>query len=261
MCDVTLFTMQVKLMEIQGSTAKLNSLSCLAKGPDKHVTRYSGCIVNGVKYLVDSRDDRRITQNCGVQVEAEHNNKIIDFFGILKDVVELRYRGNNHVVLFMCEWFDSTYIVRDQFFTSIDTKRKWYKDDPYILACQSKQVFYVQDTRLRGTWRVVQSVDHRHLWDPSLFQVQPELQVLSDQNRDVYQENQNCCVDYEVDNSEVATLHRNDIDPEIVVLATAVPRHQPPTTIDDFINDGSSLGSASEAELNEGSCSFSSRSD
>ena len=73
------------------------------------VTRYPGCLVNGVKFLTKDRDSRRRSQNSGVRVEGEYQGQLADYFGVLTEIVELTYRCNKHVVLFKCEWFDSRY--------------------------------------------------------------------------------------------------------------------------------------------------------
>jgi len=41
----------------------------------------------------------------------------------------------------------------------------WYKTDPFILATQSKKIFYLQDTSLGKDWRVVQKFEHRNIYD------------------------------------------------------------------------------------------------
>jgi hypothetical protein len=43
----------------------------------------------------------------------------------------------------------------------------WYKTDPFILATQSKKIFYLQDTALGKDWRVVQKFQHRNIFDVS----------------------------------------------------------------------------------------------
>ncbi|KAI0528845.1 hypothetical protein KFK09_001388 [Dendrobium nobile] len=95
-------------------------------GPDIRVNVYSGCIVNGVKFLVNQRDIRRVTQNSGVSVQGSHKDESIDFYGVLTDVVDLSYIDGNHVVLFKCKWFDLEHkkpIVIDDDFTSINMSK------------------------------------------------------------------------------------------------------------------------------------------
>ncbi|KAI3710139.1 hypothetical protein L2E82_39913 [Cichorium intybus] len=48
---------------------------------------------------------------------------------------------------------------------SVNTSRKWYMDQPYILASQAKQVFYAPDLKLGNNWYVVQSSTPRALYD------------------------------------------------------------------------------------------------
>ena len=50
-------------------------------------------------------------------------------------------------------------------FTSINVSHKWYPDDPYMLAYQAKQVFYIDDPKLGPNWKVIHKVQHRHLYD------------------------------------------------------------------------------------------------
>jgi hypothetical protein len=43
----------------------------------------------------------------------------------------------------------------------------WYKTDPFILATQSKKIFYLQDTSFGKDWRVVQKFEHRNIYNVS----------------------------------------------------------------------------------------------
>ncbi|KAI0520000.1 hypothetical protein KFK09_007465 [Dendrobium nobile] len=152
------FEQRIKNLKLHGSLEGKEDLYSLAMGPDIRVNVYSGCIVNGIKFLVNQRDIRRVTQNSGVSVQGSHKDESIDFYGILTDVVDLSYIDGNHVVLFKCKWFDLEHkktIIIDDDFTSINISKTWYDNDPYVLAGQVTQVFYVQDTKLRGDWHVV----------------------------------------------------------------------------------------------------------
>ncbi|KAL6577530.1 hypothetical protein OROMI_009858 [Orobanche minor] len=152
-----------------GEDTTNDDLKALAIGPDFRFSSFSGCIVNGVKYLFKKRDLRRKTQNSGVRVEGEHSDDFWEFYGVINRIIELRYRGNRKVHLFDCEWYDSRVLQIDRFFTSVNLKKKWYANEPYILAIQAAQVFYVRDTRLGKDWAVVQIVQHRHKWDKNLI--------------------------------------------------------------------------------------------
>ena len=120
------------------------------------------------------REKFLLTQNSGVMAEGSHNGKEIDFYGVLKEVIELQYPSSYQVrrtvVLFRCDWFNQvgkTVGLRvDKHFKSINVQSFWYKNDPFILADQSKKVFYLQDTSPQcKDWRVVQKFEHRNVYD------------------------------------------------------------------------------------------------
>ena len=48
---------------------------------------------------------------------------------------------------------------------SIFVKDLWYENEPFILASQAEQVFYVDDLFNGPHWRVVEYFGHRHIWD------------------------------------------------------------------------------------------------
>jgi len=53
----------------------------------------------------------------------------------------------------------------DEHFMSVNTSHTWYASDPFILACQDSQAFYLKDAKLGGSWQVVQNVTHRNIYD------------------------------------------------------------------------------------------------
>ncbi|KAH0725314.1 hypothetical protein KY284_001179 [Solanum tuberosum] len=59
----------------------IKKLYPLAMGPDVRGRRYPGCIVNGVRYHIQSGDELRQSQNSGIVVEGYHENEVIDFYG------------------------------------------------------------------------------------------------------------------------------------------------------------------------------------
>jgi len=123
-------------------------------------------------------------------------------------VIELKYVDRKQVILFRCDWYDTNLknnrIHKDHYFTSIDTRYFWYQNEPFILASQVQQVFYVDDIRLGNGWKIVERIQHRHLWDV------PEIEEVDEPEVDVYQ-----CID-QIGDFEPQTLHRDDVDPTIV---------------------------------------------
>lgn len=150
-----------------------DDLYALACQPDLRVRLFSACLVDGVRYHTMDREENRRSQNSGVTVEGTHNDEYIDYYGRLKQIIQLQYNSDlmnkRSVVLFRCDWFDthgkkSTRMKKDRFLLSINHGGYWYKDDPFILATHSTKVFYLNDIENGGNWRVVQKFAHRHLW-------------------------------------------------------------------------------------------------
>jgi hypothetical protein len=149
---------------------ELLALSC---EPNLRVRTFSACLVNGVRFHTVDREKNRRTQNSGILANGEHDNEDVDFYGCLKEIIELSYNSdfndNRTVVLFRCDWFDThgkKFRMKDDgIFRSINHGSFWYKNDPFILATMAKKVFYLEDTKYHEKWRVVQKFSHRHLWN------------------------------------------------------------------------------------------------
>ena len=112
--------------------------------------------------------------------EGTHDGESIEFYGCLKQIIELQYKSSEMdysptVVLFRCDWFDThskKCRMKDEgFFRSINHGSYWYKADPFILSTQATKVFYLKDnkhaddSKITESWRIVQKFCHRHLWD------------------------------------------------------------------------------------------------
>ncbi|XP_055961007.1 uncharacterized protein LOC126672505 [Mercurialis annua] len=140
----------------------------LGLGPDIRIARYSGIIVNGVRFHTVERDNFRRTQNNGVSVTGEHKSKEIEFYGVLTDIIDLQYVNGNHVFLFKCDWWDvgdKNGIKTDGNLVSVNVSRKWYTGDSFVLSSQVQQVFYVSDMKNGGHWKIVQKSFHRNIFD------------------------------------------------------------------------------------------------
>ncbi|WMV24680.1 hypothetical protein MTR67_018065 [Solanum verrucosum] len=186
-------------------------------GPDVRGRTHTGCIVNGVRYHVQRCDELRKSQNCGIVVAGYHENEVIDFYGIIVDILELEYVEENRVLLFKCKWFDlrkKTGMRKDNNFTSICVKRLWYEQDSFVLATEAKQVFYIDDPKLGENWRIVLKFQDRHLYDvPEKENSKVESDELHIANDEVYQ-------DISLENNSIVNdsveilcqLHRDDID-------------------------------------------------
>lgn len=107
----------------------------LAYGPDKRVTRYESCIVNGLWFHTKSRDMNKKTQNYGVVVRVEEMSGFQEYYGVLVDIVQLDYLGNHQVTLFKCDWYEGRSVQKDKYnYTSINISKPWKTNEPYVLA-------------------------------------------------------------------------------------------------------------------------------
>ncbi|GJT07573.1 reverse transcriptase domain-containing protein [Tanacetum coccineum] len=137
-------------------------------------------VVSKIKFHTEIREIDRKTQDSGIVVKGEYGEDIIDYYRILQEVLEVKYLGENkRVLVFKCDWFmvydkKGLQVDRESAAISINVSRKWFKDQPYILASQAKQVFYVPDLKLGKQWYVVESSPHRKLFDVPVHEVYQE---------------------------------------------------------------------------------------
>lgn len=194
-------------------------LYAIAMQPDYLVCTYAGYIVNGVRYHTKSRDEKRLTQNYGIQVEAEYDGKICNFYGVINDIWEVHYLYWNKVILFKCSWYNTNESEKRMYteyhFTSINTSSEWFEDEPFVIANQVSSVFYLDDLKKNKDWKVVQKVNHRHIWDiPS----RPENCEVDDENpttinSEAYQEDSSNDITVNFDSTTSDTnLIRDDIE-------------------------------------------------
>ncbi|RVX00750.1 hypothetical protein CK203_026403 [Vitis vinifera] len=240
------FANHMKILRHQGSPEATDELYSLASGPDRRVSLYHSCVVNGIRFHTKDRDDRHTTQNSGVLVLGDHYEDMIDFYGVLLNVVVLDYIFNNQVVLFKCEWFDTDpnkkRLQDDGVLRCINVDNKWYEEDPYVLASQAQQIFYVNDPKLGSSWKVVQKVLHRHIFDV------PEQTTTNDSENDnedptieeAYQENDSTDIVWSVNQDcNVIQYQRPDGDPSYIDIENVVDhgRRFENDDLTAFIND------------------------
>lgn len=148
-----------RLRYVQGEDIN-DDLFALSCGPELRVRTFSACLVKGVRFHTVDREKNRKTQNSGVMTTGSHGNEDIEFYGCLKEIIELRYNTDldyhRTVVLFRCDWFNThgkKFKMKDDgFLKSINRGSFWYKDDPFILSTQATKVFYLLDTKYHENW-------------------------------------------------------------------------------------------------------------
>ncbi|XP_045791642.1 uncharacterized protein LOC123886360 [Trifolium pratense] len=143
-----------------------DTIKWLSYEPKCNILTWSAYDINKTSFYTKSKDDRSTMQNSGVMIVAEsmHFSSSKDknpvmastpYFGVIEEIWEVDYVVFK-VPLFKCKWIDINNGVRiDELgFTIVDLCKLAYKDEPFIMASQAKQVFYVKDPS-NERWSVV----------------------------------------------------------------------------------------------------------
>jgi hypothetical protein len=120
--------------------------------------------MHGFRFRIESRDRNRCTQNSGVAVipEGSEDGDNVEYYGMLTEILELQFLGGRRVPLFRCKWVDifnkSRGIKTDVYgLISINFKCLLKTDEPFVLASQASQAFFVKDNLMKG-WHLVVKV-------------------------------------------------------------------------------------------------------
>nr|KYP36504.1 hypothetical protein KK1_042375 [Cajanus cajan] len=120
---------------------------------------------NGVEeFLQFARENGKPHQRGTIQAKAVHfasskdKNPItafMSYFRVIQDIWEIDY-VTFRVPVFKCKWIDGNTGVQtdDLRFTLVDLNKVGYKDEPFIMAYQARQIFYVRDP-CNEKWSVV----------------------------------------------------------------------------------------------------------
>lgn len=98
-------TLQIRYLRENEPTKVTDELYALASGPEFWVCTYPGCVVDGVRFLIEAEDKNRTTQNSGVCAFQTHEGEFIDLKGALRSIFELNYMFGYRIIVFKCKWF------------------------------------------------------------------------------------------------------------------------------------------------------------
>ncbi|XP_074299528.1 uncharacterized protein LOC141630649 [Silene latifolia] len=132
------------------------NLRWLAYGPKSNITSFEGYDINGFCFYTSRQDEKSTMQNSGVTLLASSEEYVgkgkdpVDitraYYGKIEDIWELEYVTFS-VPLFRCKWVDCDkgVTVDDMGFISVNFNVVGHIHEPFILASQAKQVFYIED--------------------------------------------------------------------------------------------------------------------
>ncbi|GJW40863.1 ulp1 protease family, C-terminal catalytic domain-containing protein [Tanacetum coccineum] len=120
-----------------------------------------GYDINGYTFYTEQQDDKSTVQNSGVTLIAtttDSSRMTIaknSYYGVVDEIWELDYTSVV-IPLLKCKWVDNTRGVKvdSDGFTCVNLSTNGYLSDPFILAKQATQVFYVKDPKDKR-WHIV----------------------------------------------------------------------------------------------------------
>nr|ABG66009.1 transposon protein, putative, CACTA, En/Spm sub-class [Oryza sativa Japonica Group] len=128
-------------------------LAFLARGPSGSIVTFQGYEINGYTFYTRAQDMKSTNQNSVVRIDAMgHDGTTGTYYGAIKDIWELDY-GPLKVPLFRCQWVRLTgggVTIDDSGMTTVDLNKVGYLDEPFVLANDITQVFYVKDMSSKG---------------------------------------------------------------------------------------------------------------
>ena len=80
----------------------------------------------------------------------------VNYYGAIEEILEVDYWGVYSVVLFKCCWYQEE---KDLYgLTRVNFNKLWHKSDPYVVASQVQQVFYVEDPTEKILYNVIRKM-------------------------------------------------------------------------------------------------------
>nr|GFB08335.1 hypothetical protein [Tanacetum cinerariifolium] len=183
---------------------KSSELFALACGPSQTSISVNSCVVNGVRFVVHSHDERRTTQNNGICSPGPDGEM---YYGQLEQILEFSYLSFK-TVLFRVKWFDTSnkgriqnFVIRNNI-TQIKANGEAFKNDQYILPTQDKECFYLVDMARRSPgWKVVEHVSHKKFLNGGVSVVEDDPDVIHVDN------SSDLILSTSLNDLEIAALH------------------------------------------------------
>ena len=113
-----------------------------------------------------------------------YDKEITEMYANITDIVQLQYissfEDHRCVVLLCCRWYNLFSRIAkpraDDYFKSINVKAAYQTNEPFILANQATQIFFLEDTFARSDdWRVLQRFERRNSFNEVAQQDVPNI--------------------------------------------------------------------------------------
>ena len=123
----------------------------MARGPSWDVDTWQGYDINGYTFYTVTQDEKSTVQNSGVRIDAYQDQAgSSTYYGRIEQIWELNYL-NFKVPLFRCSWVNIRTGVKvdKEGITLVDLAKVGYADEPFVLAKQVEQSFYIKDPAIK----------------------------------------------------------------------------------------------------------------
>ncbi|KAL3637653.1 hypothetical protein CASFOL_018524 [Castilleja foliolosa] len=152
---------------VQNEDSTTELIGWLVNGPNFDVLFWQGYDINGYSFYTKDRDDKSTMQNSGVTLESESmyfssskDKNLLratsSHYGIIEENWEIDYLKFK-IPVFRCKWVDGNNGVKvDEIgVTLVDFSKVGSKNEPFVMASQVKQVFYITDPSNKNVFVVL----------------------------------------------------------------------------------------------------------
>ncbi|XP_051140311.1 uncharacterized protein LOC127257857 [Andrographis paniculata] len=124
----------------------------IAHGPLVEVTRHNKCFINGYRFHTEKYGTKKVSYNSGVCVDCDG----LEYYGHINEILEVEFPALpiKRCVFFNCDWYDPTPGVgtkkHEKYnMVEVNKKKRLQTYEPFILAMQATQVFYLPFSSMR----------------------------------------------------------------------------------------------------------------
>nr|GEY43959.1 hypothetical protein [Tanacetum cinerariifolium] len=186
-----------------------DNLKSLVIGPSRHARTWQLYCVNGFNFHTMHHNFGQKTSNTDLCIVGEEG----DYYGQLNDVIELEYMNCSKVVLFKFEWFDPVkhrgWKIHNEFgLVDINHKKKLRNYDPFIMAHQAQQVYFISYPSMRR--------DKNDRWAVCRTKARSIIVAPTQPIDSAYQEDGATLPFLVTENDEVEKLHDDEGDMKVV---------------------------------------------
>jgi hypothetical protein len=146
----------LRVLPINNDITIEKELYLLAKSPSSIISTFQEYEINENKFYTIAQDKKSTNQNSDVRYDATDDNGQKDtYYGYIEEIWELDYGSNFKIPLFQYKWIKlargGVQVDQKYGMTTVDLNNLAYRDEPFVLANDVAQVFYVKDmsTKLR----------------------------------------------------------------------------------------------------------------